>query len=143
MRKFWCQYCKYRDKRHGLYPHGCSKDVTVCHKWERGDCRHPKNCWWGVHERPGATPEPKARPRATQKPKVRLHPGGAKNVAIDAADVEAPTKAMLKLLMKEKRDNATCKRLLRALHPDKVQGTKFQCVFEELTKKINAFREKP
>ena len=94
-----------------------------------------------MHERPGATPEPKARPRATQKPKVRLHPGGAKNVAIDAADVEAPTKAMLKLLMKEKRDNATCKRLLLALLPDKVQDTKFQGVFEELTTQINAFRE--
>ena len=48
---------------------------------------------------------------------------------------------MLKLLMKEKRDNATCKRLLLALHPDKVQDTKFQGVFEELTKQINAFRE--
>ena len=61
--------------------------------------------------------------------------------ATDAEDVEAATEAMLKLLMKEKRDDATCKRLLLALHPDKVQGTNFQCVFEELTKKINAFRE--
>ena len=59
----------------------------------------------------------------------------------DAVDVEAATKAMMKLLMKEKRDNATCKRLLLALHPDKVQGTQFQPVFEELAKKLNSFRE--
>ena len=61
--------------------------------------------------------------------------------ATDVEDVEAATEAMLKLLMKEKRDDATCKHLLLALHPDEVQGLKFQCVFEELTKKINAFRE--
>ena len=68
-------------------------------------------------------------------------PKGPKSSEEDREDVEAVTKAMLKLLMKEKRDNATCKRLLLALHPDKVQDTKFQGVFEELTKQINAFRE--
>ena len=83
----------------------------------------------------------KARPRAKQQPKVRLRPAEKKAGATDAEDVEAATKAMLKLLMKEKRDNATYKHLLLALHPDKVQGTQFQCVFEELTKQINAFRD--
>ena len=139
-------YCKYRDKRGTVCPHGCAAHITVCHKWDRGQCKHSANCWFGLHERPTAPPEPKAkarpRPRATQQPKVRLRPAVKKVGATDAEDVEAATEAMLKLLMKEKRDDATCKHLLLALHPDKVQGLKFQCVFEELTKKINAFREK-
>ena len=143
--KFWWKntYCKYRDKRHTLCCHGCTAHITVCHKWSRGECKRSENCWWGLHERPTVPPEAKAkaRPRAKQQPKVRLRPAEKKAGATDAEDVEAATKAMLKLLMKEKRDNATCKRLLLALHPDKVQGTNFQCVFEELTKKINAFRE--
>ena len=73
-------------------------------------------------------PQAKARPRPKRSEE-------------DREDVEAATKAMMKLLMKEKRDQASCKRLLLALHPDKVQGTHFQLVFEELAKKINAFRE--
>ena len=100
----------------------------MCHKWDRGECRYHKDCWFGVHRCPVVLKEADAAPR----PKCSDE---------DHEDAEAATKAMMKLLMKEKRDQASCKRLLLALHPDKVQGTHFQLVFEELAKKINAFRE--
>ena len=134
-------YCRHRDETHTQCPHGCTTHITVCHKWDRGKCKHSANCWYGVHERPPTGPEAKARPRATPKINIRLRPARHKEGATDAEDIAAATKAMMKLLMKEKRDDATCKRLLLALHPDKVQGTNFACVFDELTKKINAFRE--
>ena len=99
----------------------------MCHKWDRGECRYHKDCWFGVHRCPVVLKEADAAPR----PKCSDE---------DHEDVEAATKAMLKLLMKEKRDAATCKRLLVALHPDKVQDTKFERVFDDITKNINEFR---
>ena len=67
--------------------------------------------------------------------------GTAKKVVLQPEPVRAATTALIALLMKEEHSDATLRRLLLAMHPDKVKDTQFEEVFNNVTVKINELRE--
>ena len=48
---------------------------------------------------------------------------------------------MKQLLMKESRTEANFRRLLLAMHPDKVKDTQFEPLFNKITQTIVEYRE--
>ena len=140
-------FCKYRDARATYCPHGCTQDVVVCHKWSRGDCRYQRatHCRFGIHGEPKKRQHPEARgtadaPSAPKKPRISTddiekspHPE-ASGTADDPTEVAY--QAMKQLLMKETRPATTLRRLLLAMHPDKVKDTQFEPLFTKITQTI-------
>ena len=138
-------YCKYRDNPkpwRSWCPHGCTNKVTVCHKWSKGTCSRQgdRRCYYGVHCEPhgafgaasGCSPPKKQRTNA------------------DAADnLGRTTEHVLDLIKTDpvlsggdrdaKQDYL--RRILRALHPDKVNGTTLEPLFNNITKAIVDLKE--
>ena len=144
------QFCKYREfPRPGRKwcPYGCTKDVTVCHKWAKQDCYYQEyaRCSKGVHyEPPGAF----GSASAEGPKKQRRDAEGPKRQRRDADSMENTAQQVLDLIKKdpvlsgnEHEKQAHLKRLLRTLHPDKVHGTTLEPLFDTITKAIVKMKE--
>ena len=134
-------YCKYRDCQFRRCRHGCTADVTVCHKWSKKECRYQcqLRCRYGVHYHP-TNPPPSGQNRPWAKAQPQL--GGSSSSGQTEAEIEADVaaKSLLQMLTKEPRADEHLRRLLLVFHPDKVKDTSFESVFTKVTQKINALR---
>ena len=138
---------------------------VVCHKYARGYCRFGDQCTYGVHERPNAWHESRGSAggtggTATGGPNGSYGsssgraggaggsatggPAGAKVVALAEAQ-ENMIQAAIQVLnldprcdtWDEKAKKEHLARYQRVLHPDKVAGTVFQPVFNEIEKYVH------
>ena len=114
----------------------------MCHKWNRGDCRYQNasKCVFGVHKDP--------RKRRRQDVPAEERPAQSRTVLPKArpkagkAPSETATDALIEMLMMEPHSDENLRRLLLSFHPDKVKSTQFEPVFNKVTQKILALRER-
>ena len=133
-------FCKYRDKprpRRFERPHGCTSEVTVCHKWSKKKCKYARYayCGFGVHHKPsGAFAQPSEEPtpkrQRTQEESVAEHVIALINKdPILVGSDKAGKKSYLR-------------RMLKAMHPDKVNGTPLESTFQAITQEVIRIKER-
>ena len=139
-------FCKYRDApKYGRNwcKYGCTTDVTVCHKWAKDGCRYQgsSRCQFGVHaEPPGAfgglkQDEPEDEGPARKKQRTNKESETVQHM-IDLIKRDP----VLAGSSKDAKDTYL-KRMLRVLHPDKVNGTPLESLFDSITKEIVKMKE--
>ena len=135
-------FCKYRDDpRQWRFecPYGCTSKVTVCHKWAnpKKKCKYARYafCAFGVHHKPsGAFAQPSEEPtpkrQRTQEESVAEHV------------IALINKDPILVGSDKAGKNSYLRRMLNAMHPDKVNGTPLESTFQAITQEILMIKEK-
>ena len=130
----WCKYgCKY----------GCTTVVTVCHKWAKKRCKYQgwSRCHFGVHaEPPGAFGGFKQDEAEDEGPARKKQRTNKESETVQHMIDLIKTDPVLAGSSQDAKD-MYLKRMLRALHPDKVNGTPLESLFDSITKEIVKMRE--
>ena len=137
------QWCKYQwDGR--WFPHGCQGEHIVCHKWARATCRfQAAQCRHGQHSRNHSySPPPSER---SHSPPQGSHPNNIQAEDATKTATESLVYLIRQQLYEDRSPDADRKEVLRrmllAFHPDKVNNTRLEGVFTDVTRMINEERE--
>ena len=139
-------YCKYRDApKYGRKwcKFGCNTDVTVCHNWAKGRCKYQERscCGYGVHaEPPGAFDGVKQDEPEDEGPERKKQRTNKESETVQHMIDLIKTDPVLAGSSRGEKDKYL-KRMLQVLHPDKVNGTPLESLFDSITKEIVKMKE--